>query len=534
LIAIGARFTVSGMPDDVSQPPATGASVTQIDRVCDAFETAWKAGRQPRIEQFLGESSEPERSALLRELLNLERAYRFGPDDTFPWTEYQERFPGHEKLIREVFASPREAVTQNLSATRATAASERRSLQLPDVIGKYRIHERIGAGGMGIVFRATHTMINHEVALKVLHPDILEHPSARRRFLTEAQACATMDHPNIVKTYHIDEEGELIYLVMALLDGQDIAQHVKEHGPLSHAETLRVLWHVARGLDYAHRRGIVHRDIKPHNIMLLRNGMAKVLDLGLARLRDQESNIPIASTELGTFPALANPYCTRLTHTGRLIGTLAYISPEQAVDSRSVDARTDLYSLGCSAYFMLTGRNPFDAAVPEPQVERNDTDTLSVDPPSLERTEAAAILRRHALGEFLPLPSVHPELPPGLTAVVHRLMASDLSSRYESARALLRDLEQLASELKIWLPRDEFDTDVDEESLAGSTLPRRDWTRSPSPARKRRRPLRRAPFLPQSPSNRAVALMFYLALFLFAVGMLAVIFEIDPVADLFH
>lgn len=146
---------------------------------------------------------------------------------------------------------------------------------------------RLGQGGMGAVFRAAHTMIDYHVALKVMLPHLVQHPESQKRFLKEAQLCVSLQHPNLVRTLDVDQDGPFIYLTMELLDGSNLAQHVSNHGPIVSEVTADIIRQAAAGLAHAHAKGIIHRDIKPQNIMLTRDGSVKVLDLGLARLRDE-------------------------------------------------------------------------------------------------------------------------------------------------------------------------------------------------------------------------------------------------------
>ena len=206
----------------------------------------------------------------------------------------------------------------------------------------YLVEKEIGRGGMAAVYRALDLRLNRHVAIKLLPPDLAFNADVKTRFLREAQMAAQLNHPNIVPIYSVDERDGVVYFVMALVEGKTLAQHLHEDGRSSIDEVRQVIGDVADALDYAHRKGVVHRDIKPDNIMLDRaSGRTMVTDFGIARAAMGDS---------------------RLTVTGVAVGTPAYMSPEQALGGRDVDGRADLYSLGVVAYQMLTGEQPFKAA----------------------------------------------------------------------------------------------------------------------------------------------------------------------------
>src|SRR5918992_637189 len=207
----------------------------------------------------------------------------------------------------------------------------------------YELDREIGRGGMGIVYRARDRRLKRLVAIKLLPPELAFRAEIRTRFLREAETAAQLSHPNIVPIYTVDEEGGIVYFVMACVDGLNLARKLHEHGRLPVADTRRILRQVGEALAYAHARGVIHRDIKPDNILLdAETGRAMVTDFGIARAV-QEGD-------------------ARLTATGVAIGTPAFMSPEQAAGDREIDGRSDLYSLGVVAYQMLTGELPFAAA----------------------------------------------------------------------------------------------------------------------------------------------------------------------------
>ncbi|GEM_PF-770183 len=214
-------------------------------------------------------------------------------------------------------------------------------------LGDYLIVDELGAGGMGVVYKAVHRRMRRVVALKVLPQKAMESPDAVRRFQQEVRVIAQLTHRNVVTAFDAGEDDGVHYLVMEYVDGVDLRVHVKKHGPLPLLEALRCIIHAARGLDYAHQQGIVHRDVKPGNLLLTQTQSVKLLDLGLARM-DQSQLDPISGTEH-----------SQITSPGSLMGTAEYMAPEQAHDTRQADARADIYSLGCTLFFLLTGRTPF-------------------------------------------------------------------------------------------------------------------------------------------------------------------------------
>ncbi len=240
----------------------------------------------------------------------------------------------------------------------------------------YEIQDEIGRGGAGIVYRARDTRLKREVAIKLLPPDLAFRSDVRERFMREAETSARLNHPNIVQIYSVDEKDGLAYFVMALIEGQNLGDRVRMGGALPFAEAKKVLREVADALAYAHRHGVVHRDIKPDNILIDgQSRRAMVTDFGIAR----------AATEGDS----------RLTATGTTIGTPSYMSPEQCAGDRQLDGRSDLYSLGAVAYYMLTGQPPFTG--PTTPVIMMKQVTEQVVPPSRLRAGMPSDLERIVL-----------------------------------------------------------------------------------------------------------------------------------------
>jgi serine/threonine protein kinase len=265
------------------------------------------------------------------------------------------------------------------------------------LLGSYVVLDRLGEGGMGQVFKARNWKMGGVVAVKVIRKDRLSKEVAVRRFEREIAIAAHLDHPNIVRALDADRAGDAHFLVMEFVEGTNLSQLVKEHGPLSASLACDFIRQAALGLQYAHEKGLVHRDIKPANLLLaqapgLRSaGLVKVLDMGLARLLE---------------PGEGEAFET-LTREGAIMGSLDYLAPEQAINSHGADIRADLYGLGCTLYYLLTGEVPFPARSPMEKLLRHRTDQ-----PKLE--------------EKLP------DVPPAVAAVVRRLMAKKPEDRYQT------------------------------------------------------------------------------------------------------
>ena len=263
---------------------------------------------------------------------------------------------------------------------------------------KYRLLELIGAGGMGAVYLCEHTLMRRLVALKVLPVEKLEDPSNLERFHREARAVAALDHPNIVRAYDIDHHEKLHFLVMEYVDGNSLQEIIARLGPMDPIRAAHYIAQAAVGLQHAHELGMVHRDIKPGNLLLERTGVIKILDMGLARFFNKPTD------------CVTEKYDDKC-----ILGTADYLAPEQAV-SNTVDVRADIYSLGATLYFLLTGKTPF----PDGSI--------------------AAKLVGHQSLEPQPIATFRSDVPPALVAVLRKMMAKDRAARYqepiEAAEAL--------------------------------------------------------------------------------------------------
>lgn len=369
-------------------------ALRRVERASTEFENAWKAGQRPTIEEFLKSVADAERRALLRELLSLEVEYRLRLKEQLRAEEYRARFPDDVALVDAVCAkaahaatlrslpcdqflrrlvesglfsrdelagfldrlppeerpSDADTVVQKLLDTGRLTAFQAKHIREGDlrglILGSYVLLDRIGAGGMGEVFQSRHRQMGRIVALKVLRTGVLDAAEAEQRFRRECRVAAKLEHPNIVRTYDADEADGVRFIATEYVDGCDLESLVERHGPLTLAASIAILRQAAAGLEYAHAHGVIHRDVKPGNLLLDRAGTVKILDLGLARLR-------------ATAPPAEATLSRDLTHSGQFLGTPDYVSPEQTSDPRRVDPRSDVYSLGCTWYFLFTGKPPY-------------------------------------------------------------------------------------------------------------------------------------------------------------------------------
>jgi serine/threonine protein kinase len=273
------------------------------------------------------------------------------------------------------------------------------------VIGKYRVLERIGSGGMSSVYLCEHKVMRRRAAVKVLPTSMAEDPAALERFYLEARAVAALDHPNIVRAYDVDQDDDLHFLVMEYVDGISLQELIRKEGAMSPARAAEFVRQAAMGLQHAHETaGLVHRDIKPGNLIIDRAGTLKILDLGLARFFHEENE------------SITQKYDETV------LGTADYLAPEQILDSHSVDIRADIYSLGATLYFCLAGRAPFaEGTIPQKLIWHQTRQ-----PKSLRRTR--------------------PEIPAVLESVLFKMMAKDPNDRYQDPQQLVQALAHCCPE----------------------------------------------------------------------------------------
>jgi serine/threonine-protein kinase len=299
--------------------------------------------------------------------------------------------------------------------------------------GRYEILEIIGVGGMAVVYKAIDHRLNRLVAVKILKDDYLNDADFRRRFHGESQAVAMMSHPNIVSVYDVSKNDGLDYIVMELIDGITLKQYMDQRAPLSWRETLHFSIQIAKALEHAHSRSIIHRDIKPHNVMILKDGSVKVADFGIARVASAQNTL-----------------------TKEALGSVHYISPEQARGAR-VDNRSDIYSLGVVMYEMLTGRPPYDGETP------------------------VSVAIQHINGTPLSPSLLNSDIPTGLEQITMHAMCSDLNIRYSSVTDMLKDMEEFRKNPTIrftFLPKGSVST--------GAGNPRVQPAKQPNPANRQK------------------------------------------------
>jgi serine/threonine-protein kinase len=289
----------------------------------------------------------------------------------------------------------------------ATTTEIGRSLE-GSMLGPYRLEQFIGGGGMGAVFRALDTTLDRTVAVKVLAGRQADDEEMLKRFRNEAQSAARLDHENIGRVHAVGSEGGWHFIVFEYIEGTNLRDLVREHGPFDLARAVDVTIQVADALEHASEREVVHRDIKPSNIVITPAGRARIVDMGLARLHHLADD-------------------RDLTVSGMTLGTFDYISPEQARDPRAADVRSDLYSLGCTVFFMLVGRAPFaDGTMVQKLLQHQQAK-----PPALDQLRS--------------------DVPRRFAEIVERLMAKDPLDRYQRPAVLVADLVAFADDQALTL-----------------------------------------------------------------------------------
>jgi hypothetical protein len=379
-------------------PEAPSESLARlVDQVCNRFEAAWKAGGRPRLEDFLGDLPEPGRAALLRELIALDVYYRRARGEDCRPEEYQVRFPTLDAawLAETLSEAAPEVASPSQARDPASADSARVEVarETPMSFGDYELLAKLGEGGMGTVYRARHRRLGRDVALKRLRRRDADGRGLAARFEREMRAVGRLDHPHVVEAQHAGEYEGQLFLVMKLLDGLDLARLMRRIGPLRPADACEAVRQAAVGLQYVHEQGLVHRDLKPSNLMLTRQGVIKILDLGLARL---------------TGPGPDEP---ELTGPGMTPGTVGYMAPEQQGDPAGVTIAADLYGLGCVLFHLLAGRPPF-----------------------AQHAETLDKLVAHRFEPPPDLRALRPGLPEEVVRVVERLLAKNPADRFAEPR----------------------------------------------------------------------------------------------------
>ncbi|HJZ91365.1 MAG TPA: serine/threonine-protein kinase, partial [Gemmataceae bacterium] len=315
---------------------------------------------------------------------------------------FQEEFPDASELPSD----PRDCAARLVRADLLTTyqanqllAGKHRGFHL----GSYKILRPIGQGGMGIVYLAEHSELRRKVALKVLTGDRSKDKGALERFLREARAAAALDHPNIVRIHDVCQQSQVRFLVMEYVEGESLEAVLKKGGAISQSRSVDYISQAAVGLQHAYEKGFVHRDIKPANLMLTRDGTIKILDMGLAR-------------------SLTNPAdsLTEVLEDGAVLGTADYIAPEQAMGSKEVDIRADIYSLGATFFALVTGKPPFSGTTTQK-------------------------LAQHQMKEAPSLTAIDKTFPPGLADVVDKMLEKKPGKRYQTPADVVAALAE-------WLP----------------------------------------------------------------------------------
>ncbi|MEQ8788438.1 MAG: serine/threonine-protein kinase [Pirellulaceae bacterium] len=317
-------------------------------------------------------------------------------------------------------ADPRQLASQLVTAGKLTEYQASALLKgEPELlIDKYLILDLIDVGGMGMVFKAIHRTMNRVVAVKMISQQALASSDQVKRFQREVRVTATLEHPNIVRSYDADESRGVNFLVMEYVRGKNLHKIVRTSGPLSLSRAVDCTRQAAVGLQYAHERGIVHRDIKPGNLLLDDHGTVKILDLGLAHFDETLQHSEAASNS----PEADNgrPYVCRseLTAVGMVLGTASFMAPEQSLDSHLVDSRSDVYSLGCALYFLLTGDTPYTG------------------------NTVLKVFVKHREAEIPALRDKRPDVPASLEAVFRRMIAKNPDDRFQSMSELILALDE--------------------------------------------------------------------------------------------
>jgi len=303
------------------------------------------------------------------------------------------------------------------SSGRSAAATQVKSGEdgeMPARLGGYRLIRVLGRGAMGAVYEAKQISLDRTVALKTIRDRLMNKPSALARFTREAYAAAQLNHHNVVQIYDFGEDAGQHYFSMERVDGAALSEVVQERGPLEAKLAATYIAQAARGLQFAHRSGMVHRDVKPANLLLSRDGVVKVADLGLVKIPDQQE-VDADGDEESMFSRASG---TQVTMLGTTVGTPAYMAPEQSTDATQVDHRADIYSLGCTLFYLLAGKPPFDAP------------------------DVSTLLAQHAKAPIPNLRATHPQIPPQLDKIIQTAMAKRAEDRYATLAEMLSDLEE--------------------------------------------------------------------------------------------
>jgi serine/threonine protein kinase len=385
-------------PETNPSPPFASldpAAARTIDEVCDCFEHRLYTRQAMSIEGLVAGFKEPERSILLRELLLLELERSVSGEARPNIEQYYQRFPQHAAVVQEVFAELFPKAADPKPAT----------LDGTPAIPNYRILRELSQGGMGTVYEAMHTQLGNLVAIKILRPELVRDMQAEVRFKQEMRTIGTLSHPNIVQARDGGKTGSTHYLVMEYLVGFDLADLVQRLGPLPVADACEIARQAALALAHAHQHCLVHRDIKPKNILF-----------GRAHGGDEPVRVKVADFGLALLRGYPRPQDA--TTSAGIVGTLGYMAPEQYWEQAS-DIRSDIYSLGCTLYFLLLSRPPFSRAQ-YPQIEQ--------------------LMEAHRSAAVPPLRQLRPDVSESLEAIILAMLAKDPRQRPESPAEVAEQL----------------------------------------------------------------------------------------------
>ncbi len=428
-------------------PTADGDGIASA---AERFERAWKNGERPRIEEFLINVPEPQRPLVSQELLRVEGELRRRAGEEPGAEEDRRRFPGQEGAIGADFESPPTGTTAADQAEPVGPISARPAPRPPAGSpppelanhADYEIVRELGVGGMGVVYLAHNRLLARHEVLKVIGQHIVEQAGMLDRFVREIRAVARLRHPNVVSAYSAFRCGTGLVFAMEYVDGLDLRRMVKAKGPMPIGHACYFLHQAALGLQHAHEEGMVHRDIKPANLMLSHHKgrpVIKVLDFGLSKAVSEQN----ASELTIGLPGLSMDFGEHLTCTGAMLGTPDFIAPEQIVNSQRADIRADIYSLGCTLYYLLSGHPPYP--------NRNLRD----------------LLKAHGSLDARPLVEVRAEVPAMLSTLVARMMAREPAGRFQEPAEVAEVLTPFFKKGSVTVGRSEPNTSQVEQPMAG-------------------------------------------------------------------
>lgn len=499
-MARGLQFVKSQNETDFEQLPSDLMLI--INQQCDQFESELQQGKLPLISAYLDDVALEYREVLLKELVSLEVEHRCQRGENPESSEYQQKYPALDQqwvstivqrassvyqttsiqkkksraqsvvspysldeyiskivgtgivsqrdlteLIQHQEAGQRPQTASQLSEilTRSGKLTQYQdhvlssSEKSPLLFGDYLILEPIGSGGMGTVYKAVHKRMKRIVALKVIRSDLDQVPDRLKRFEREVQTAARLSHPNIVTAYDAGEEQGVHYLICEYIDGESLTELVRGSGPLDFSDAMNCILQIARGLEYAHGQGVIHRDIKPANILIDDQGDLRILDMGLARLQQSSDDL------------LTNGSQTELTTSQFFMGTIDYMAPEQARNTKLADHRSDVYSLGCTLYFLLMAKPVYEG---ETTVER---------------------ILAHKEQPIPSLSALDLQVPHKFDPIFAKMLAKDPNDRYDTVTELIRDLNEFGTE---YLQDQTFTLPVDGGKPTASTP--ESWASAPT------------------------------------------------------